>query len=259
MVGIELSSLSGQEIRRLLAAAEQREQRDLAERLRAELAARSHRGAMTVGPQMRASATPPPFVARFETAEDSDGALDSLKPTLLVVAAVAAVAIGIGWTLSQAPSQPAAPQAAVTAPILPAPVAAPVAAPLVAPAPAPAQQVVVEPPPALAPQVVAQPPAPAPVAKPAKVVKAKAAPPRAAACRSNRMVCSSPQLMAQDQRMRRAYDQALAAGADPLAVDEEQARWRTALAQTGSHTGAAQLYDRRIRELEATARPVSRQ
>jgi uncharacterized protein len=64
--------------------------------------------------------------------------------------------------------------------------------------------------------------------------------------------------MAQEQRMRRAYDQALAAGADPLAVDEAQARWRTTLAKTASRTGAAQLYEQRIRELEAAARAANR-
>lgn len=257
MPGIELSRLSGQDIRRLLAAAEERDQRDLAEQLRAELVARRAR------PTMEASRGPiptaAPFEARFETTED--GAPGRLKATLLAIAAVAVVAIGIGWALGRAPSPPAEPKAAVaaaTTPIPPRLVAAPVAPTPVAPTPVVSAPVVSAPEPSAPTPAIAAERPPAPVAKPDKVVKTKVAPRPAQACRSNSVICSSPQLMAQEQRMRRAYDQALAAGADPLAVDEAQARWRTSLAKTASRAGAAQLYDRRIRELETAGRAASR-
>jgi hypothetical protein len=245
MPGIELSRLSGPDIRRLLSAAEERDQQDLAKQLRAELVARRGRGPTMEATRAGMPTPAPRFEERFETANGG-----RLKGTLLAVAAVAVVAIGAGWVLERGPSRPAAPEAAVaaaTTPIPPRPVAAPVAAMPVVPSAEPAPPV-----PAL--KVVAQ---RAPVTKPAKAAKAKVAP-RPEACRSNRVICSSPQLMAQEQRMRRAYDQALAAGADPLAVDEAQARWRTTLAKTASRTGAAQLYEQRIRELEAAARAANR-
>jgi hypothetical protein len=249
MPGIELSNLSGPELRRLLAAAEKREQQGLAERLRAELGARRGRDPMMAVAQGPRPTPAAPFEARFETGDDS--VLGRLKAAALVIAAVAVVAMGIGWALGRAPNPPAAPRAemAMAAQTAPPALATPAASPSVLASPAP-------PPPVPALPAVAKPQAP--VAKQAKAVKAKAASRPAEVCRSNRVICSSPQLMAQERRLRRAYDEALAAGADPLAVDEAQARWRTTLAKTASRTGAAQLYDQRIRELEAAGHVASR-
>jgi len=221
MPGIELSSLSGVEIQRLLAAAEQREQKALAERLRAELVARRSRVAAIPAALVRIPEPAAPF--------EAEDAAVRVKPALLAVAAAAVVAMGVGWGLAQAPGRPPAPRPALPSPI----VAPPTLTVEVAPEPAARPT----PPPAVRPKVAAR---------------------RAPACHASRMVCASPRLLAQDRRMRRAYDRALAAGADRLAVDRAQARWRATLTRTGSAARAAQLYDRRIRELEAIARRARR-
>ncbi len=103
--------------------------------------------------------------------------------------------------------------------------------------------------------------------EPARVVLARAEPrPRARpapkappiciqANVADRLVCANPALASQERRMKAAYVKALAAGADPLAVDRGQAEWRE-LRETARERGAlSDLYARRIRELEAIAGP----
>jgi uncharacterized protein len=53
--------------------------------------------------------------------------------------------------------------------------------------------------------------------------------------------------------MRRAYDRALAAGADRPALDRTQAQWRAQRDRTGSPTRLARLYRARIAALNAAA------
>lgn len=79
-----------------------------------------------------------------------------------------------------------------------------------------------------------------------------------ATCRSkstpaDRLICAYPSLAVQHWAMRQAYEHALAAGADPLAVDEGQAEWRVARNAAGDRKALAALYARRIRELNAAA------
>jgi hypothetical protein len=103
-------------------------------------------------------------------------------------------------------------------------------------------------------------PAPRPAADPILVLAAPPAPPLAAnACqaprtRADRLVCANRDLAAAHERMRQAYERALAAGADPLRIDREQATWRAARDSVRARPAAmARLYERRIQDLEARA------
>ncbi len=71
---------------------------------------------------------------------------------------------------------------------------------------------------------------------------------------ADRLVCADPALGAQHRRMRAAYDKALAAGADPLAIDRGQAEWRVARNAQGDRKALMSIYERRIWELQAAAR-----
>jgi uncharacterized protein YecT (DUF1311 family) len=102
-----------------------------------------------------------------------------------------------------------------------------------------------------------------PHAPAATVVVARAAQRPQEPCRAptvaDRLVCSEPALAAQDRRMRAAYARALAAGADRLEIDRGQARWHGARDRTTEPGQLAQLYARRIADLEAAAaRPPHR-
>jgi uncharacterized protein YecT (DUF1311 family) len=69
------------------------------------------------------------------------------------------------------------------------------------------------------------------------------------------MVCGDVGLAAADRRMARAYQRALAAGIPPDELRAEQADWRD-IREDAAHysaTALAQVYDQRIRELEAMA------
>jgi hypothetical protein len=56
--------------------------------------------------------------------------------------------------------------------------------------------------------------------------------------------------------MLQAYERARAAGVDPLVLDAEQARFRTEVGGTRDPVRTNALYERRIRELQAAARPA---
>lgn len=100
---------------------------------------------------------------------------------------------------------------------------------------------------------------PAPAARSDASAPPRPAPARKAAspCRglptADRLVCQSPTLKVQDRRMKAAYERALAAGADPLAIDRGQAEWRAQREAAGSRAELADLYARRVRELNAAA------
>src|SRR4051812_8308430 len=147
----------------------------------------------------------------------------------------AAVASVAGWGMTSAGHAP--PPAPATAPMpaaeaVQAPPTAPMAAPPIAAAP------------------IAAAPAPA---------HASPALHRPAACRApatpgQQTVCASRSLLAQDQRMLRAYRRALAAGANRLTLDRGQAQWRELRDRTSSPTRLAQLYRSRTAALDAAAR-----
>lgn len=118
--------------------------------------------------------------------------------------------------------------------------------------------------PAVAPQ--AQPPAEASpptivASRPSKPIPPRPKPVKTAAapdpCRSlptaDRLVCTSPALKAQHSRMRAAYESALENGANPLAIDQAQARWRAQRSAARTPKDLSDLYAKRIAELKAAA------
>lgn len=253
MPGVELSSLNRDEMRRLLAAAETRRDHALAERLRREL---DGRGATTALPvqQMHAVEGRPDHGRRPESrdakdwdskdweakiwdAEDGDvrgkaRAGGRIGSTILTVAVASAVAMVVGWQLGRRASD--APVPPPPAAVAPAQIALPAQ---------PLPTVALPPPPGPAPLAVEVAPAPPAVVKPAaKPVKARAER-RAAPRRSDR-----------DRRVLQAYDRARAAGVDPLTLDADQARFRTAVESTRDPVRTNALYARRIKELEAAAK-----
>jgi hypothetical protein len=166
-------------------------------------------------------------------------------------AMVAVVSLGVA-TLSFFPH----PRRVPPAPAAPEPVRMAPAAPATAPvALAPPLRPRIAPPPVrhrLAAEVRSQRAVQAPIA----VVAARRSP---AACRAphvaaDRLVCSEPALATLDRRMRAAYARAIAAGADRLEIDRSQARWHGARDRATGAGQLAQLYARRIADLEAAAR-----
>jgi hypothetical protein len=120
---------------------------------------------------------------------------------------------------------------------------------------APKLQQAIAPPPARPPRANLQKAsAPVPLRTPASPIRTARADPCRGKPTADRLVCAYPALAAQHRRMRAAYDHALAAGADPLAIDRAQAEWREARAATGDRARLYALYERRIRELTAAAR-----
>jgi hypothetical protein len=234
MPEMDLSSLNRPEVRRLLAAAEARQNHALAAQLRAELAGR--------GAQARPLPVQPIEIVTgsFDGAwgnepgeADADAAevrRRRIGATVLGAGAAAMVAMVVGWQLARPePSAPAPPPPATTAPVsLSAPPARP-----------PAPVTTPEPP---APRAAAT---PAARPKPAQAERRKAA---------TRPVSASARRSAQDRRMLRAYNRARAAGVDRLTLDRGQARFRAMLARSHKPGQAEQLYAKRIRELEAQAR-----
>lgn len=94
-------------------------------------------------------------------------------------------------------------------------------------------------------------------AEPIKVAKVRTTPP-ASRCATlstpaDRLVCANPSLKTQHDRMRLAYERALANGADPLAIDRGQAEWRAQRNAMKSRQDLSALYARRIAELRAAA------
>jgi uncharacterized protein YecT (DUF1311 family) len=103
--------------------------------------------------------------------------------------------------------------------------------------------------------------APAPVAAPATPVSLPAQPsPASYACdgnlsRAEAMICRNPRLAAADQRMKRAWQKALASGADPGRLRRDQRNWledREDAALDGPQAVEA-LYSERIRDLDDIA------
>lgn len=240
MLGIQLSTLSTREVRRLLESAQARQQEGLARQLQAELDARIGRG----------SARPAPVADRFVEPVEIDAPPPTLfvpprvrrrKPAVPMAAgvAVAVLAGGLTWGLSvpldRPPATKAAPPRAAMALVQ---VAAPAEA---SPEPVEAEDVAS--------------PAPIKVASATPLPKARPDPCRTAVTAADRMVCRTPALDAQHRRMRAAYNRAVAAGADRISLDSDQARWRRSRDRTVDRQALASLYSRRIRELEALAAP----
>ena len=158
----------------------------------------------------------------------------------------------------------------VAAPPAPKRVAAPKPVVEVAKAPAP-KPVIAAPAPKPVQIAKAEVVPPAPKSKPAPALSAEklgsdatSAPAVSASCRAkptpaDRTICSHPELAAKHDAMVRAYDNAIAAGANALVVDRAQAEWRTTRNRISDPKRLARLYDEHTRELNAVARAAARQ
>lgn len=247
MPGIDLSTLSGPELRRLLDVARTRGQDGLAAELLAEIDARGAglpraAASNSDGPTPR-SPTPEPDLPL-----DRGGGSRRRRRRMLGlgVMAVGAAGAALAWTLSsiyapvppRSQSQPQPQPRAMIARTAPVATEAP---------PLP----VVQPPP----DVTRRP-------KP----EVKTAPSRRDPCATaptpaDRLVCSDLGLAQLHRELLEAYAHALNARVDPTVVNEDQAAWRRARAGIADPTRLGQLYADRIRELNAAAsarqKPVS--
>lgn len=238
-LGIELSALSAHELKRLLELARSRGQSTLAAQLSAELASRT--GAWR----------PPPLVAAHPRqpgpadGRDAAAAAGRRARGSLAAAAVGLVVVALAWGLAlpisldplarargdAAPDRPMA--MAALAPVLPAEGPELPAQVEIAPAGAPPQPAAV------------------------RLAKAEARPspqtcydePTAA----ERLVCGFPALAERHRRMLSAYRAARTAGADPQVLDGAQSAWRRRSENVSDRHLLADLYEERIRELQADA------
>lgn len=212
---VDLSALSISELRRLLTSARARNEPSLAADLVAELDLREG-----------GSATPPLTSATSRW--------DWLFPTAGFAVGALAL-IGVGWALIG--REPPPTESAVT----------------------PRASVALAPPTASAPSVPEQ-PAPTLVvaAPPLRSAEAVEPPARQNPCYdeptpADRLVCGYPTLSAKHRRMREAYLQALAAGADPQALVADQQEWKLTRDGISDRSELGAAYAERIRDLEAAA------
>jgi len=262
MPGIDLSTLSGTELRRLLKVAQSRGDEGLAGQLQAELSARGAGGQRVGGPARRPD--PPPeeplsnMVWREEPLELKSGAEPPPAPrgglplVGLGVAAAGLAAAVVFWNMigEETPplsgsAEPPAPRAMVarSEPAVPAPEPASIAP--VAPAPAAVKRTD-EPPPPKPARIARAEPA---IKGPLKTTSPCSSPPTPA----DRVVCNDLAIAELHREMREAYVRALNARADPYVVGAAQDAWRRARDPVSDPQRLAQLYDRRIRELNAAA------
>lgn len=236
MLGIELSRLSHLELTRLLDVARSRQQEDLAKLLLAELHARQGGFAGMTTPE-------PIAAAPLQAARPAPRPRRSLG--FAVAASAAAVGAALAWGLSTNFDVGGGPEAQ------PVTRAASVAAPRIAVALTGTEPFAAEPAP-LAP--VAAPPEP----QPEPPVRADAKPARHNPCLDlptarERLICGYPSIAIQERRLKEAYTRAVAAGADPRAVESTQAAWDAGSAEVMDRKVLNERYDRRVRELEAAA------
>ena len=269
MPGIDLSTLNGSDLQRLLKIARERNDGPLIDQLEWEIAARG------LDPGPAPSRGPDPFATSPE--DDPDDQTFSMGPrdlepfvlpgrnaepppprrglalVALGVLLGAALAGGVFWGTSQMDRTPAPTQR-----LMAVQAAAPPPPPPIAALPTPetpreptAETTTAEPVPP--PDVKAEPPAP-----PVRLAKAAESPRRPAggdACgrATPAVVCKDPSLRQADAALREAYIRALNSNADPEVLDAGQAAWRRARNGVSDPEDLARLYDERTRELEAAA------
>jgi hypothetical protein len=172
----------------------------------------------------RGRVTPPPAPAPARRKRRAGAAI-------AVLAASAAIGAGLAWglgaprRLARAPD-PAPRAMVVQTTLLRAP------PPAVAPAAAPAAE------------DVAPPPAPAPH----NACLDRPTP-------GQRLLCGYPSLALQDHRLAEAYERALQAAPDPIALATDQTTWRSARDAISDRETMSAFYAARIAELEAAAEP----
>lgn len=253
MPGVDLSTLSASDLRRLLDRAQARGQTALAEQINAALVAKG-RSAPTRALGSPAPIThddwahddwaydedddPSPLEAYAAPAHDTSRAAFRRRSGRPLLALGGGFAAGVlAWTLSglqptvlaPSPPRPAQPPRAMLARYEPTPSATLTAPPAAAPAPV-----------ADAASASAEP-------APAKKVDRCAG----LATRGERLVCGDPRLTAQQRRLQEAYIRALNLRADPQVVDGGQAAFRLALSRADDPERLTQLFDSRIRELNS--------
>jgi hypothetical protein len=69
------------------------------------------------------------------------------------------------------------------------------------------------------------------------------------------LVCANSELAAADQRMKRAYDAAIAGGVDPEILGRQQEAWREVRDRAPDGRALRELYSRRIEDLESLTPP----
>jgi len=72
---------------------------------------------------------------------------------------------------------------------------------------------------------------------------------------ADRLVCANPRLADSDRRMRRAYEDAIAGGADRAQLDADQARWRSQRDTASDPARLQELYEARTRDLQDLSPP----
>lgn len=238
-LGIELSALSAQELKRLLELARSRGQATLAAQLNAELESRT--GAWRPPPVVAAQPRPTGPAHR----RDAAAAAGRRARSSLAAAAAGVVVVALAWGLSLPISSDPLARARGEAPP-DQPIAMAALAPVL-PAENPELTAEVENAPEAAPP---QPPA-------VRLAKAEARPSRQTCydepTAAERLVCGFPALAERHRRMLSAYRAARAAGADPRVLDGAQAAWRQRSENVSDRHLLADLYEERIRELQADA------
>jgi hypothetical protein len=215
------------------------------------------------------------------------------RPRLRLVVGFAlgiTIGTGLGYWVGEMPRDTPSPAAPVVAPIQTAALA-----PAPAPVPAPSAPIAAEPAPAAAPDAAAGPPvapsaaqdgggdansrttepsAPPPAALPteeaarsAPIVQPAPERPAAAVARgcagqptpADRVICGDPKLRRLQGELRQAYAEALAAHEDRTLLRERQLTWRDARNTVSDPTRLAQLYEERIRKLNAATAEALRE
>lgn len=234
-LGIELSALSAQELRRLLEVARARGQEGLVQQLTAELNGRT-------------AAWRPPSVVSVQTAgrppQPAEARRASRRPIAAAGVGLAAAGLAWGLTVPLAPEQLARAQVEPPPPLRLTVALSPETPLLEAPSPEPTRATEASDGAAL--EIART--EPRPVRNPCYDEPTAA----------ERLICGFPALAERHRRMLQAYDSARAAGADPLALDGAQAAWRARSANVSDRHLLADLYEERIRELRADAAAARR-
>ena len=245
MLRIELSALSAQELKRLLDQARARDQSALAQQLLAELEARPSRA-----DEWRSAPRPMTWTPTYEDLlEPQPEAATSQRRGVMAVTAViaAVVSAAVTWGLSLPPER-----AGERPPSTEAPRAAVIFASV---APVGPRALT----PALTPAATREKESPASVAAaPERHAATMSAPRRENPCydlptAAERLVCGYPSLAIRDRQMRMALARARATGGDLRALEAEQASFRDISEDVTDRKALADLYDRRIRQIDETA------
>ena len=305
MLQVDLSTLSGPELRQLLDTTRARGQADLSYRILQEMAVRREqreagrsRSAtrrrrneprmieLELGDPLEPSAdTPverepplepepePPLELNWHKPADPGPPPRRVRKIGFAAGITVGVVVGftVGLGVAETTLQPAAPAAApplatlLSPPRSPAPAPAPVTevqpapqAPTEAPPPqAELAETTTPPPAAAASGEAADEPTPAEPAGVTPVVAAKAC--AAAPTPADRAICEDPDLQRLQRELRQAYADALGAHEDRELLREHQLAWRDARNTISDPARLTQLYEQRIRKLNAATADARRQ